>query len=420
MAIVDLALNPISSPSISMSFIGYYPVPTDNEVINLDMYDFLINPIRDKDISEGDLFLKRFLIGFQNVWVAINRKVYGLKDLWSVLNCQNQYLQYLKNIVGWTSELDHITDDLDYVTLRRLIATSVPLWKSRTTENSISDVLNLLLASRSIVWSWFDLRWVLDLTIMSEEHQGRDPWLLASPGGVSASEYRSIIRLVNKDLSNRTLIKNIVNLMRPGNERYTIVYLLFLDLFEIDGDLAQWDVSGASSTIEVDGGMISLADDTSVETVYTNDDGSLLWKNFMVFARIRGTSGTAGQGFGVSVYLQTVDNFFYAILSIADNKLYFGKMIGGSPTTITTFDFSTISYTINANVWYGLRIQACEEGATNRIIVWFDGVEILNFTDGTWDWGTAGIHHNVGVSCDCSDFEMMQLPATTDEVDINY
>ena len=75
-----------------------YIVPT--EPIELAMYDFIIGPIRDKDHTEGNLFLKRLLTGSQLLWEADQLRIDSIKDLWSVTQCPDEYLKYLKNIVG--------------------------------------------------------------------------------------------------------------------------------------------------------------------------------------------------------------------------------------------------------------------------------------------------------------------------------
>lgn len=385
---------------------------------DLDMYRFLIKPIREEDQRTGNLFVKRFLMGGQEVWKTTEQNTEAIKDLWSITDCPDEYLQYLKNIVGWTSELDHITKGLDYATLRRLISVSVPLWKSKTTEDAVKQILNVIGPARSRILNWFDLRWVLDETIFSVEHQGRDPWIVNMPGPTEDQEYWSIIRIVDPGAAKHQLVKDVVNLMRPAGERYLIVYLLFLDLFELDGDASQWEiVSGSDPTVS--GGMIQLADDAELEIVTANVGGSADWDEYVVASRVRGGS-SSGAGFGVVFYLQSSIKYYYAILDVDANKLkLYKKTSSGAPTLIAEKDFSGI-LTLVADVWYGLRVQVSPDGATNRIKVYLDGEEWINATDKAIFKGTAGLIHTSGITMDSDMIEVLGLPVVSDTVEINY
>lgn len=148
---------------------------------NLDMYNFLIEPIRNADIKEGNLLVKRYLEGPQRAWDTIVDRINALPNLWSVTDIEDAYLPYLKNIVGWTKELDYITDRLDSLALRRLIAASGLIWKKKGPEDTLIDVLRIATGARARIWNWFDFRWVIDETGLGEEHEGTDPWIIDLP-----------------------------------------------------------------------------------------------------------------------------------------------------------------------------------------------------------------------------------------------
>jgi len=349
-----------------------------------------------------------------------------VKDLWSVTECPDEYLTYLKRIVGWTPEIEKIISGLTDAALRRLISISVPLWKSRTTEEAIVDVLNVLVPGRSRIWNWFDLRWVLDETIFAEEHQGRDPWLLSFPDG--DQEYWSNVRVVDPGVSNRTLLKDILNLMRPVGERYEIIYLKFLDLFTIDDDWSQWDVLSGKPPTVVGGSVVLENDYTNYDQeVIANVSGSESWTSYVLSGRMRGRASSAGKGYGLEVYAGKYellgvlyDASYLAWISVADNKLYLSRKVNSSLTPLDSFDFDSIGYVLRDNIWYGLRVQILPEGGTNRIKIYFDGVLRIDDTDTVLSQGSVGVYRSLDIKADCDEVEVMGLPVEKDTVEINY
>jgi len=420
MAISDVAYNPLAGVATGY-MLGYVEPPESAEELQLEMYDFIIWPIREKDQIEGKLFLKRFLEGPQQEWRDTQARIFAIKDLWSVTKCPDEFLKYLKNIVGWTAELEHITKELDDATLRRLISASVPLWKTRSTRDSIANVLSLVTGERLRVWNWFDFRWVLDETEFSEEHQGRDPWIIDLPG--SGEEYWMNVRIVDPGTFQRQLVKDVLNLMRPTGERFEITYLDFLDLFKVDGDASQWDILLGGNAPTVTGGMARFTDDTSDEGAIVNVEGSDDWENYVVSARLRGSKSTFGLvGYGIALYVD-VDALdgFGVLLSVRDNKVYLVEIDNAIGAVRASFDFGTIGYTLQPDVWYGVRAQAYTDGTDVKFKIYVDNNLCIDFTDNTpiTTKGKAGIIHNSTVVMDCDELEVLGLPAETDTVEIN-
>ena len=394
--------------------------------LNLNIFDFLIHPIRDKDKDEGADFVRRFLEGPQTEWERTLATIESIKNLWSVTDCPDEFLQYLKRIVGWTPDLDHITEDLDYEALRRLIAVSVPLWKNRTTEYAIIDVLNILVPARVRIWNWFQLRWVLDVDYLGlEEWQGRDPWSLDVGG-----PYWMNVRVMDNPLGtvDRDLIRGVLNLMRPCGERFQIVYLNFLDLFEQDGDLLQWSQVAAAPLATdpvVAGGMLQLLDTSQDEFLYADVEDADVWQGMMVTARLRHqTTGVfVGPGFFWYFDPATVNGYFVTISAMGgppnDSYLYFGYITGGTPTTLWSVDLSNFGIVLEVDRWYSVRVQCTVSGATNRIKIYLDGEEIIDTTDATYTQGGVALGHTVNSDMECDEIEVMPLPAQTDTVEIN-
>lgn len=419
MAISDAAYNPLSGPSLGV-MLGWTEPPASAEELQLDMYDFLIEPIRHKDLNEGFLFVKRLLEGAQAIWSADQARIFAIKDLWSVTQCPDAFLKYLKRIVGWTKDLDGITDGLDYDTLRRLIASAVPLWKSRSTETSISNILNLVAGQSSIVWNWFDYRWILDETVFEEAHQGRDPWLISMPG----EEYWSTIRIVDPGVDNRQIVKDIVNLMRPAGERYEIVYLDFLERFVADGDLGQWHVPDTLVGVElptVEDGMAKF-EQAGMQAMFVNTDGADDWEERIVYTRIRITDDSSSVGGGILGIVDTATGNGYGCrIDVALNAVSLDAITSWSSVGYAHFYFDDVGVKLQQDVWYGVRMHIAKEGAGLRMKVYVDGVEYINDlrTSPVVAKGSSGIGKDC-LAMDCDEFEVMGLPAETDTVEINY
>lgn len=152
--------------------------------LGLKLYNFLPKELRRLDQEQGFQFLQRYLKGPQIIWDTTIRLAESLTDLMDVEQCPDELLQYLKWIVGWTSEpqLARITDGLSFDELRRLISISGEMWRNKGPEDTILNVLRVVAGGdRARIWNWFDFRWVLEETGLGEERQGRDPWLINLP-----------------------------------------------------------------------------------------------------------------------------------------------------------------------------------------------------------------------------------------------
>lgn len=411
--ITDVARNPLGSPATG-EMLGYVEPPVEEEQLQLDMYRFILREIRNRDFHT--LFLKRFLEGPQQVWRTTQSKVFDIKKLWNITDIDDEYLQYIQGLLGWTGKLEKITDRLNYDTLRRLIATSPELWKQRGSEDTLLDILNFITGVRSRIWNWFDYRWILDETELGEEHEGRDPWIIDFPTEGSA-EYFSNLRIVDDGNLDHILVKEITKLMRASNERIEISYIDFLDLFTVEGDDSQWvTVLGDP---EYSNGMVKMNDDTTVEGIVTLRPDPV-WSNYVCFWRIRGTSQYVFPGANKSffcLFYASADGLsgYFIELNPAESLVAVGKYTGG----VFTNYLQQQSKTLYDNVWYGVRVQVSPEGSTNRIKVYIDNNLVLSTTDSTHSEGTIGIAHTIGGTVECDEVEMFQLPLETDLIDIN-
>jgi len=352
------------------------------------IYDFIIGAIRMADQREGLQFLERYLTGPQSVWETNANIIQTIPDLWSVSDCPDEYLQYLKNIVGWTDNLDNITSGLTYNELRRLIVVSAELWKERGSEDIIQEVLYYVTGERNLIWNWFDFRWVLDETGPGEEHEGVDPWCIALPDPDElGSEYISNLRIVDSGSLNRTLVENLMNnIFRATGESWEITYLRFLDRFIIDSDDSQWSDSSTYSITVEDGYMqVGENDNDDIEVAWNNVVSSE-WVSQITYARIKyhetdtnpninlfinksETTGSNFESYIVNGYcINYIPNTLY-IRKYYDKSRYLSEIL--TSTTIELYE----------DIYYGFRVQLCWEGIQLKISIFIDGNLVIETTD---------------------------------------
>jgi phage tail-like protein len=416
--IVDQAYNPLLQPATAQ-MMGYTEV-TVAEVVDpnplfLQIYLFLIETIRIEDAINGELFLKRFLEGPQAVWAQIKHNIFSVPDLWSIVNIPDEYLQYLKRIVGWTSDLDHITDALSYDQLRRLISSSISIWKIRGTQTSITSLLSSITGARLRIWDWFDFRWISDETGFGHESDGYDPWLISID-----NDHEFNIRIVDDGELDRELVVNLLKLMRPIGERIEVTYLHLLDLFSTDEDDEQWDAiddlgQTGTTVLTVADGTAVMDDTARREEMYANVIGSALWDQFVYSARIRG-SGL----FGITFYRQSTNSHYMFRLDTtgATDDFDLVRRLGGIDSIIATSSPPS-GFLVDPLAYYMFRVQITREGSTNRILCFIDGYELINTTNSQFSNGTVGILHDTGGTVEVDEVEVLGLPANTDFIDIN-
>jgi len=363
--IIDLANNTLASPGNTGQMLGFTEPTEPEEVLSLDMYRFLLDPIRQADATrEGTLFVKRYLQGPQLLWQQTMSKIFALKNLMSVTKCPDELLKYLKNIVGWTSDLDYITDGLDYDALRRLIAASPELWKQRGREETIIDLLTLITGANCYMLNWFDYRWITGETIFGEIHEGNDSWIISNPGAPNYGENYSTLKIVDNGDLDKTLAQYLVNFMRAVSERIEIVYIQFFDQFLIDGDDAQWTTTVGDDMVIADG--VAKHSATAQQTSVVSVAEAAAWERYICYWKIKSNDKIKIM-FGI-------DGTDYFLLEIILNSntcnlyLYSNSSLGLLTTT-------TLTYTALPDIYYGVRIHF----ETPTIRVYIDGDLIIDY-----------------------------------------
>src|SRR3989344_4556192 len=152
-----------------------------------DIFTFLHRPLRLLDNEQGDNFLERFLIGPQAIFEQISAKREELKNIKNPAKTRADLLVYLKDHVGFTKELNNITQDLSEGDLRKLISVGIPIWNEKGTEPVYQDIVRIFTGKSVRVFNWFDFRLIVGEKAFGEEQLGEDSWLISVPG-VEASQ----------------------------------------------------------------------------------------------------------------------------------------------------------------------------------------------------------------------------------------
>lgn len=183
-----------------------------------DMYQFIHKPIRDADRKDGRLFVERFLIGPQTIFEDNQKEIAKLPDIIDPAKTRSDLLQYLKSHVGFTRELNNITNDLSENDLRKLISLAVALWKQKGIEPGYINIVRLFTGKSSRVFNWFDFRLIVGEKAFGEEQLGEDAWLIAVPG-VEASEdtQNVVVSLLTLENNTEILAKDRSLIRNDGN-----------------------------------------------------------------------------------------------------------------------------------------------------------------------------------------------------------
>lgn len=145
-----------------------------------DMFKFIHKPIRDEDAKNFN-FLERFLLGMQQAWEErIYNKIGTLNDLLDPSKTPQPRL--LKDHVGFTKELDFITNNISDNDLRKIISLAVELFKKKGLEVGYSDIIRVFTGSNVRIFNWFDFRYIVGEKSIGEEQLGQDSWFISLPG----------------------------------------------------------------------------------------------------------------------------------------------------------------------------------------------------------------------------------------------
>jgi len=266
---------------------------------------------------------------------------------------------------------------------------------------------------------WFDYRWITDETGLGEEHEGSDPWMVGEPGASDRAENWSTLRIVDDGSLDRTLLRDVVKLMRAGNERWEIIFLSFMDLFEETGDDVQWDHT-ALGPLDVSNRRLNLLDPNSVQVTHAIVQGAESWTQYMATAKFRGTSYASGAYFGLIFYRTDASNYYAMLIDGATQTMELRKVIAGVPTVLASLSIVTTDViAIRSGQDYTYHVSVVNEGATQRIVVSLDGLVLIETTDAQIGAGSVGFYHDPGAVIEIAEAEVMPLPVESDTIELN-
>jgi len=124
------------------------------------LYNFLVAHLRQSD-KNSNYMIKRFLEKPQEFADWFTRRIYSLQNVYDPAKADERVLQTLKDLVGFTPDLDGITGRLTTDQLRKVISLAIPLWKQKCTESGIENVIRLFVGKNPKIITYFDYRYVL-------------------------------------------------------------------------------------------------------------------------------------------------------------------------------------------------------------------------------------------------------------------
>ncbi len=153
-----------------------------------DMFRMLLKPIRDADQKEGGGFLERFLTGPQTIFEDMQAKIKELPDIMNPAKTRADLLVYLKDHVGFTKELNNITNGLSESDLRKLISLGVAMFKQKGTDKGYANIVRLFTGKSARIFNYFDYRFIVGETALGEEQLGEDAWMISRVGVEATSD----------------------------------------------------------------------------------------------------------------------------------------------------------------------------------------------------------------------------------------
>lgn len=232
--------------------------------------------------------------------------------------------------------------------------------------------------------------------------------------GFKNDEYLTEIRVVDEKTGqgevNRELLEKMLGLQRYLSERFNVVYVDFLDLFEVKADLGQWDeIPGTGTIVSVDNGVMVLSDTGLYGGVLTNRSTSSGWENYQWKSKI---SFTTDPALYLLLFLyQDGDNSFHLSLSydgFGSCEMQLFHNVGGVSTPISSV-IPLPSLSPNTFWTYTIEAMKYESGVTVRVFV--DGNEYIDvYRASAFTSGNVGYLCGLSTTIEIAETELWQYP----------
>ena len=429
--------------------------------------------------------LRRYLIGPQYHYDQTLARIDDLYTMVDPTTIDNDLLKYLKDIVGFTSELNFVTKNLTEAQLRRLISGAVALWKTKGV--TYNTAVRLVTGNRFYILNYFDYRFILDEVSLGEELGAGDPVMISEhgtffalrtdgqttagagefstpvagtfaptnvgdkleiregpdvgvyeiigidPSGTTAQlnqamtsssvgfdldwimmrpmdEFLTELRIMDTGDIDRAYLESVLELVRPMSERINVVYVDFLDAFDVDNETSLWTTG--QSLVVVDNEMTIPT--TKRATPITSTLSSIY--DYLLTVRAKMTSNVAGDECRIQFHYQNSSNCYEITWKPQSDSIVLKKRVAGTPTTLATgsaFDFSE-------GVYYTFRINVNKGASTTSITVDVDGNRLIEFSGANLSF-TSGSFSILANGADVvTDYvELVELPGTVVRVGPN-
>ena len=228
-------------------------------------------------------------------------------------------------------------------------------------------------------------------------------------------EFYTDIRVVDDgtDTLNRTLLKRIINLMRPISERLNIIYVRFADDFS-RGKGNFLTVTGSSLVDLAIEPFVMVMQPNTIEIVDVVGADDFQDIYFQVQQKIQGVNQTAGIVFN----WQDIDNHYYFRYTTGDRIFKLSKIVGG----VETFLAADVPADIEENTSYILTVTTFKDPFSSdvKIICYQDRNVIFTLTDTAFYKGRFGMRTGPSAIMIVNEIEMFEQPLETDQIEPGF
>lgn len=222
-------------------------------------------------------------------------------------------------------------------------------------------------------------------------------------------EYFTDIRIVDNGDLDRTLVKRILNLMRPPSERLRIVYIEFFENFQFGKGAFTSLVLGSSVNTSQ---AVLVMPAGSVEVADTPNSGVYQDMVLQVRAQV-----TAGDTFGLRFLIQDSSNYYSFEIDVVSQELKLFKVVSGVATQIGT----TETMELHPDTFYIFGVLTDFNAALGQTLIktFVDGNLVHKVVDAEFSQGNWGMESFAGTTAQVSHVEMFTTPLETDTIKPN-
>lgn len=225
-------------------------------------------------------------------------------------------------------------------------------------------------------------------------------------------EFKTDVRVVDDGELNKTLIRRILNLMRPSSERLNVIYVQQFDDFTFGkGDFL---AIAAGSSLDNSEFVIPTG---AIEHV--DHEGAENYRDILLQVRQKFTA--AGE-FGIRFFIQDSLNFYRFVFDVAGDasSARIEKVVAGVPTTI----HGPVTLSIFIDTYYIWTITTDYNSVLNETLIktFQDGNVVNEIVDATYNMGTWGVEgvSGIGGVSRISEVELFVRPLTVETVNPGF